>query len=215
MCSRSRYPGAKKSLLLGHLLKSNWTNSKGSGRLAGRRGKDLTGKRQTKGYLEAIEPTGSDSHTGVTWRCRCLLCGTGERNVFARDFTSNRVKKCEQCVRPHYKARQQSVVRVIKKRRSAKGQPFRSADPEFRRNWKTTLTGFSLRRRLLFETILNGRDDNKEFRFQALDWALSVTDLESELQQFSPGRIDAAKARLRLLGLGCGDVITVPLAVAA
>jgi hypothetical protein len=78
------------------------------------------------------------------------------------------------------------------------GPPFITSDTGFRANLNATIHSFSPRRRLLYEVILDGRDDVFEYRLQALEWALQIPEreLEFELKQFTKTRLYQAAERL-------------------
>jgi len=166
---------------------------------------DLTGQRQSNGYLEAVQCLGAKDNNGMMWKCRChFLCGGKNfRNVLARDFTSGRIKKCESCVSPTYRNRQAQLVKLNHRAKIEKlrelGQPFITTDAGFRANLDATIRHFSTRRRLLYETILDGRDDIYEYRLQAVEWCLQIPEreLEFELRTFTPSRIYRAAERLK------------------
>lgn len=140
---------------------------------------DLTGRKQSVGRLEAVIPVRSGGRgKGIFWLCRCK-CGR-EREVLAKKFVSEEIKSCVDC-------RKNPTRRV---EGSGRWYP-----PEFRRSWRGKVAAFDAERRLLYETILDGRT-HWLLRMQAADIAIREPDARKALGEFGRKRIILACRRI-------------------
>lgn len=169
--------------------------------LRGVRQQDIINRRteRSRGWLQAIEPVSTDPKTGVVWRCRCELCGTGERLVLTRDFRSHRVKKCISCVNPKFRRHQRTVLNVYKRRAERAierdlGEPFYTE--HFLKNWRDALDSFDYWQQFLFEVIMDGRTVG-QYRIQAVALVLQCDSIPDELQTFGESRKRKAILRMR------------------
>jgi hypothetical protein len=150
---------------------------------------DLRGQRQNDGYLEAIEPGESVEGSGVKWKCFCHLCKRNYRKVLARDFTSQRIKKCSKCVNPIFRKVQRRLIETRRKKLRELGKPWYSEyTPSLNASWRIRIADFTPAQRLLFDVILDGRT-GFQFSIQAIDWVLRTKDIRLELTQFGAARV--------------------------
>lgn len=155
---------------------------------------DLRNQEQTKGYLTALEPGESVEGLGIKWKCLCRLCGTNTRMVLARDFKSERIKKCERCVNPIFRRQQRRLCESKKLKLRELGPPFYSA--RFRRTWRAKLARFTPGQVLVFDVIMDGRRTTGELAMQATDIVLRAgARLDLELFTFGEKRINRNAAR--------------------
>lgn len=135
--------------------------------------------------LTIVSYAGKAERHGDLWLCQCT-CGNW-RKVIARDFQIGRVKRCRTCSTAN-------SLRNLRKGRRAVGDPIET--DYFEDNWKVWRSKFTHPQRLLYETILNGREDDGREAMEAVDIVRRCRDIPVELNTFSVGRVLRAKRRL-------------------